>query len=134
MTIISDLPACTQEDGSGPGQVFPCLWDSSIWGDTGRDFVLTGVWDGTDATMTVLPDDTTALCSPGTELNVAATACEVPGLTPVAEPVPVVTAPVPAPAPATLAATGIDPAGALIAGTLIAAGTALLTARRLLAR
>ena len=36
------LPACTQEDGSDPGQIFPCHWDASLMGNgTGDSFVMT---------------------------------------------------------------------------------------------
>jgi hypothetical protein len=116
--IVTDLPACTEEDGSYAGQQFPCVWDSSAHGNgVGISYVLTGILDGTN--QQVLPADTTALCSPGTELNLAGTACEVP---------------VPAAAPLTLASTGLDPAGALTAVVLVAAGVALLTGRRLLRR
>jgi hypothetical protein len=34
---------CTEEDGSTPGQVFPCAWDAATQGNgTGRSYVLTG--------------------------------------------------------------------------------------------
>lgn len=125
--IVTDLPACTEEDGSYAGQQFPCVWDAAAHGNgEGISYVLTGILDGTN--QQVLPADTTALCSPGTELNVAGTACEVPGTvtTTVAE--------VAQPAPAVLASTGIDPAGALTAVVLVVAGAALLTGRRLLRR
>lgn len=33
--------ACTQEDGSSPGQAFPCMWDASTQGNgQGTSFVL----------------------------------------------------------------------------------------------
>ena len=36
------LPACTQEDGSDPGQIFPCRWDASVQGNgIGKSFVMT---------------------------------------------------------------------------------------------
>lgn len=36
------LPACTQEDGSDPGQQFPCHWDAALMGNgQGTSFVMT---------------------------------------------------------------------------------------------
>lgn len=35
------LPECTSEDGSDPGQAFPCVWDASTRGNgQGRSFTL----------------------------------------------------------------------------------------------
>lgn len=35
------LPACTQEDGSTPGQQFPCQWDAALMGNgQGQSFTL----------------------------------------------------------------------------------------------
>jgi len=42
------LYVCTEEDGSEPGQPFPCLWEAPLHGNhTGMSYVLTsaqGVW------------------------------------------------------------------------------------------
>lgn len=35
--------ACTEEDGSAPGQAFPCAWDATTRGNgQGESYVLTG--------------------------------------------------------------------------------------------
>lgn len=40
--MVGDLAACTEEDGSAPGQPFPCLWDAATMGDGhGQSFYLT---------------------------------------------------------------------------------------------
>jgi hypothetical protein len=39
------LPACQEEDGSGVGQAFPCLWDGGSNGE-GDDYVLFGPLNG----------------------------------------------------------------------------------------
>lgn len=54
----SPLPAyttCTEEDGSTPGQPFPCLWDATSQGNGyGQSYVLTMVGDDilTDRSVT----------------------------------------------------------------------------------
>ena len=119
--IITNLPACTQEDGSDVGQVFPCIWDSAVHGNgLGKSFVLTGVF--TDETATYLDEGTSALCGPGTELDLAGTACVDPTAVVAAAPA----------APPTLASTGVDPMGAVVAASLIVAGVGALISRRLL--
>lgn len=51
-------PPCTVEDGSAPGQAFPCYWDAAHQGNgIGRSYVLTGTDDAPSyAAPAVAPD------------------------------------------------------------------------------
>lgn len=40
----ANYPVCTVEDGSAPGQPFPCYWDGGANG-RGDHYVLTGPWN-----------------------------------------------------------------------------------------
>lgn len=34
------MPACTEEDGSGAGQMLPCYWDATHGNGKGQSFVI----------------------------------------------------------------------------------------------
>lgn len=64
------LPACTIEDGSLPGQAFPCYWDAAANGNgIGTSFVM-------PALDTYLYADGTLLCPANTWANDALDGCE----------------------------------------------------------
>lgn len=45
--LPAGLVSCTEEDGSAPGQAFPCRWDAAAHGNgAGESFTL---WDATSA-------------------------------------------------------------------------------------
>lgn len=64
------LPACTQEDGSDPGQVFPCGWDEATQGNgQGVSFIM-------NAPDSWLYEDGTLICGRDLQANDAVDACE----------------------------------------------------------
>lgn len=64
------LPACGQEDGSSPGQVFPCHWDATTAGNAvGTSYVM-------PSAQVYLYPDGTLLCPSGTWANDSVTGCE----------------------------------------------------------
>lgn len=53
------LPACTVEDGSLPGQMFPCIWDAATMGNgEGVSFVLDYAGDVPHYVTETAPDGT----------------------------------------------------------------------------
>jgi hypothetical protein len=116
MIDITTLPACLQEDGSTPGQEFPCRWDATAQGNgAGKSYVLPGVdaepWFDATPVVAEQPNYTPVL-------TVEAPVTETLTVTPAA------------PAPAELAHTGIDPSGALLASAMLTVGAALVLVRK----
>lgn len=128
MTTIdpTTLPACTQEDGSDPGQVLPCVWDSTAHGNGhGDSYVLAeaggpGAYYACDTPVTgrTLEGEQCVLTS--APVPAAAPVLEVPAQSEAAA----LTAPAPA-APAELAHTGMDGVGVIVAVLMVAIGAAL---------
>jgi hypothetical protein len=131
--------ACLMEDGSSPGQSFPCYWDGSVDGNgQGLSFTLTEA-GGVPAYVEVVEpvvnpvnapavepavEPAVLICPAGTWANDALTGCEPLPVQPVAQ------VQVPASPPAELAHTGMDPMGALVASVLVAVGALCLIGRR----
>jgi hypothetical protein len=114
MFTATDLPACTTEDGSAPGQTFPCYWDAHTVGNgQGMSFVM-------PSADTYLYADGTLLCPANTEANDTFTDC-VP-----------LTVQVGTVDPIGLAHTGMDPHGAIAAAIIVTIGVGMVAASRLL--
>lgn len=105
------MDACTIEDGSLPGQIFPCLWDAQASGNgLGYSFVLDSaggephyvVSIDADGSVITSDDAAAAQTTPQAEVSTA------PPLT-----------------PSELAHTGIDGHGVLLAVALVAVGTVI---------
>lgn len=118
------MDICTIEDGSLPGQSFPCLWDAALSGNgTGKSFVLDGPGGiphyvtevGADGTIFTNDDPAMAVTAPTPVVEVTV---EVGTVADVSTPM--------------LAETGMDPMGAAFAVGLVTIGALLVTIRRLL--